>query len=324
MTAPQSKPHADPRTMIVSLEETPGRVLVHWADGHESAFPISWLRHDCYFPAHLKGGTQDGAQRRPISAESVAPERITRSLDGALEITWRPDGETTRHAAAWLRDHCPSNAERARRRRPTRDWPKGAPPEFAYDRVAADDHELLAFTRALLDHGLVILRGVPPVEGQVAEVAALIGPIHETGYGRVVDVKTTSELAIEANTPKRLELHTDESYRYSPPGISLFHCLAAAPGGGGESLLVDGYAVAEALRRQAPEAFDVLCREPLGFTDTGGGAHYFARGRVISLDLDGNVVGIRYSDRALLPPDLPPGRIEPVYPGARRLGRSAL
>ena len=317
MTAQPKRSSDDPSRTIERLDAVPDRVVVGWADGHESVFPTAWLRHQSAFPAHLDGVTQEGAQRRPAPAGSLRPDGLALTAEGDLAVTWRPGGETTRHPATWLRDHCPSATERARRRRRPLPWAGVAPPEFSYAQVAADARTRLAFYRALLDHGLVILRAVPPEDGRVAEAAELIGPVHETGYGRVVDVKTTSELAIEANTPKRLEPHTDESYRYAPPGISLFHCLQAAPKGGGESLLVDGFAVAEALRETAPAAFDRLSRLSFSFRDSGGAKIYVARGRVISLDQDGNVVGIRYSDRALLPLDLPVDHIEPAYDALR-------
>ena len=55
-----------------------------------------------------------------------------------------------------------------------------------------------------------------------------------------------------AYTAYPLTPHTDNPYRNPTPGVQLLHSIVAAPGGGGESLLVDGFAVAERLRQVRP------------------------------------------------------------------------
>ena len=48
------------------------------------------------------------------------------------------------------------------------------------------------------------------------------------------------------------------------PSIQLLHCLASEAEGG-ESTFVDGFMVAETLRRESPEDFRVLCETPIPF-----------------------------------------------------------
>lgn len=72
----------------------------------------------------------------------------------------------------------------------------------------------------------------------------------------------TADLAKKdsAYTQLALGAHTDTTYFSDPAGLQTFHLLSHTDGDGGSSLLVDGFKVAETLRRESPEAYETLCR----------------------------------------------------------------
>jgi len=146
------------------------------------------------------------------------------------------------------------------------------------------------------------------------------GPLR-TLYGNVWSTHSTAmaegaSQADSAYSSDGLPLHTDMCYFRNPPGLQIF-CMAQPAVEGGESLFADGLAVAERLRSERPEAFDMLCRTPRRYPsiDTGTGWHLEGRGPVISavdrgqgLPLEmrwGNIIQIRHNDLDRLP-DLPP------------------
>ena len=98
---------------------------------------------------------------------------------------------------------------------------------------------------------------VPVESGEVARVAELFGYVRVTNYGRVFDVRSVVEPANLAYTPLGLGPHTDNPYRDPVPSLQLLHCLSSSAAGG-ESTLVDGFCVAEALRAAAPADFALL------------------------------------------------------------------
>lgn len=53
-----------------------------------------------------------------------------------------------------------------------------------------------------------------------------------------------------------------------PPQVQFLHCISQAVEGG-ESQLVDGFHMAEQLRKEDPEAFRTLTSTMVDFTDTG-------------------------------------------------------
>ncbi|CAN0483617.1 unnamed protein product, partial [Phaeothamnion confervicola] len=92
-----------------------------------------------------------------------------------------------------------------------------------------------------------------------------------------------------AYTNLALASHTDGTYLIDPPGLQLFNCVTAAVRGG-ESTYVDGFAVAERLQRDNPDAFEFFCRTPISYFSRDDRGYLFsARGPVFSLGAAGNV-----------------------------------
>ncbi|KAI9789012.1 MAG: hypothetical protein M1833_002782 [Piccolia ochrophora] len=72
----------------------------------------------------------------------------------------------------------------------------------------------------------------------------------------------TADLASRdtAYTSLALRAHTDTTYFTDPCGLQMFHLLSHTEGSGGASLLVDGFAAANQLKKEAPEAYETLSR----------------------------------------------------------------
>ena len=323
--------------MSASLPDHPGdraelvealpdrRLRVLWADGHESRFPFVWLRHAVFFPAMGRADqTEAEGYRLPDEPDGLALADIERD-DGGLTLTWGNDGRVTRHDLAWLRAHCPSDAARRARKHRPRPWTAAVDetmPWFDYDDLATDDALLDLFLH-LRDSGLARLRGMPTELESVTALGRRVGPLRATHFGVVYNVMSTpasrtGQFAnIGGTASNTLGPHTDEGWRHGPPGISLFHCLESTASGG-ETILVDGFAAAERLRANDPDAFDFLTRVPIGFAAERNDEERFrTRGRIICIDLDGDLEGVRFSDRTLPPLDLPDTMIEPAYRAIR-------
>ncbi|NEQ16770.1 MAG: gamma-butyrobetaine hydroxylase, partial [Moorea sp. SIO3E2] len=148
------------------------------------------------------------------------------------------------------------------------------------------------------------------------------GPLLETNYGRVFEIVVDPEESQKsvANSQINLIPHTDDAYQYAPPGIIFFHCLMANNDGSGQSTFVDGFQIAEVLRQEDREAFDLLCRYEVPFRK-----YYSNRidmrfsSPVFCLDSGGNLKEVRISNLFPAPLDLPEEIIEPFYAAYRKL-----
>ncbi len=147
-------------------------------------------------------------------------------------------------------------------------------------------------------YGFARLGGAPVAPYELETLIATFGCVRETNYGRIFDVRTKMDAANLADTALALAPHTDNPYRLSPPELQVLHCLGAA-GSGGQSVLVDGLSVVEALRSGAREDFDLLCRVPALFAWADETTRLECEAPVISLKLDGSLDRIRYNPRSL-------------------------
>jgi gamma-butyrobetaine hydroxylase len=289
-------------------------LAVAWSDGSRSTVHALWLRDNCGCAECRHPGTGE----RLLDTATLSGEpgiRAVRAVGADLEVDWA-DGHLSVYTGDWLA------ADRRPRRRRTL-WRAGIAerlPEARHADVAASDAALRHWLAAVDEYGFALLRGAPVETGEVVRVAELFGYVRETNYGRLFDVKAVVSPNNLAYTGLALGPHTDNTYRDPVPTLQLLHCLASSAAGG-ESTLVDGLAVAEALRTDAPEKLELLAGRPVLWQFADAVSEFEHEAPVIELDLRGEVVGIRYSARAAAPFDLPPDLVGPYYDAYRTFGR---
>ena len=297
-------------------------VVVTWADGRVSRFPALWL-------ADNRAETRRGAEGQRLVDAMELPERLTvgaaEIVAGGVEVRFDGIEGASLFEPAWLRRHALDPASRAERRRQPRLWDAGLAqgplPAADYAALTRDKAVLLGWLRHVEQLGFALLHGVPTTPGAVCDVVSLFGYVRETNYGRLFDVVSVEQPLNLAVTPLALGNHTDNPYRDPVPQLQLLHCLEAA-GEGGESIVVDGFAAAERLRRETPAAFEVLSRIKVPFRYVEPGAvdlRHWAP--LIELDPGGDLRTIRYNSRSIGPIDLDPEEVPAFYAAHRRFGQ---
>lgn len=311
----------------VSFNQDKRQVLVNWANGQQTLLPYIWLRHAQFFP--LMGRPEQPDPREHLLPEEPTELRVastTIEVD-ELVIHWSHDNSTTRHLLSFLRDTCPSQEIRQRRNRQPVLWQ--AEDAYQFHRFDGIDFESpsgrLNIFAHLRDYGIALIKNLPTEPGTLESVAEHFGPVRQTHFGSLFDIRSRPQdrqgtgQDIGATACNSQSPHTDEGWRHGPPGINLFHCLKSHPSGGGASIFVDGIAAAEALRITHPDSYDLLTTVPLMFVAERNPEERFrSRARVIALDGDDQIRGIRITDRTLPALDLPIDLIEPAY---RAIGR---
>ena len=183
------------------------------------------------------------------------------------------------------------------------------------------DSQVLAWLESFLRFGFIIFEGVPTDLEHVLKVASTFGWLRETNFGSSFEVRSKPDAeAIDlAYTAVKLDPHTDNPYRAPVPGVQLLHCVANETTGG-LSTLVDGYAVAEALRARDPEAFRILSTTPVRFLFRDKDTELLSSAPLIELDAGGHVSTIRFSPRLDFVPLLSPDALSAYYRARRELG----
>jgi len=176
----------------------------------------------------------------------------------------------------------------------------------------------MSWLEAFLTLGFVIFEGVPTEPQTVLEVGAMFGFVRETNFGPLFDVRSTPNASDLAYTSLSLDPHTDNPYRSPVPGIQLLHCLANETTGG-LSTLVDGFAVAEALRREQPQAFGIMSRTPVRFRYIDADTELTASAAPIEVDVTGAVKAIHFSPRLDFVPLFAPEVLDAYFRARRQL-----
>lgn len=299
-------------------------IAVRWSDGSRSRFHTLWLRDNC-----STGGDKRGAHRTFLTSDLDPNLRTTNAViddHGDIEVEFSDDHRST-FAPAWLRANCPEPTTRVRRPRRVSHFRAGTKVvKLELPEPATDEHcDLL---EAVSEWGAAIVTDVPTDHAGTEALAGLLGRVRETDFGRLFDIVVEPEDWESSQSADAQDPHTDDPYRYTPSGVSILHCIEPADSGG-ESMLVDGFGVAEKLRDDDPDSFELLSTiavpfvryRPVAF-EQGDDVHLVADASVIALDRDGEVAGIRFHQRAFGPFDIDPAIMGAYYRAVIQFGRS--
>jgi gamma-butyrobetaine dioxygenase len=292
---------------------------VRFGDGTTERFLGTWLRDNITSGRHRNGG------QRTFDINSLPEVTIadaTRDAD-TVTVSFAPEGLDGTFDEAWFRQHRPTDPPaNGVTPRPTL-WDGGQQGSLGfadYPTLVDDPMKLHDWLVDIRDLGFGLLENVPATPGSVIGAVDLFGYLRATNYGQIFEVRDEPDPANLASTKLEIGMHTDNPYRDPVPGLQLLHCLVNESDGG-DNRLVDGFAVAERIRSDHPEAFELLTTHPVRFRYLDGdSADLQSYMPVIQLDTDGRVVCIRYNSRSAQAFDMPADVIADYYRAYRTLG----
>jgi gamma-butyrobetaine dioxygenase len=288
-------------------------------------FPAIWLRHNCPCPDCRDPVTgQRLVEITEISNGTVAS--VTAELADSLEVTFTPGGHRSVFSRAWLaangnpvseRDaHDASDPRTEDGKVLWRAADMTAVPAADWASYQADDEVREYLLDAVARYGAGLLRGVRATGGMVTAVAETFGHVRETNYGRIFDVRVVADPANLAFTSAAIAPHTDNPYRDPVPTLQLLHCLRDADLGG-DTVLIDGFAAAAALRAADPVSFGVLTQTPVPFSYVDKETSLTACQPLIALSPRGRIACVRLNNRSMQPVRLPFDQAEALYAAYR-------
>lgn len=289
-------------------------VTVRWTGGGESVFPALWLRDHCETPECLHPET---LQRLVDVFDFEEPVRAiaAEAADGGrtLSVRWRAEEHQSRLSAAFLH----SMAE-GREPEPARTlWdqplaPEADLPSVSYQAVMAGDAGLRDWLEGVERYGFCLVDGAPATPEATRVLAERVAYIRQTIFGDFWDFTANMERADTAYTTLAITPHTDSTYSHDAPGLQMFHVIEF-DGEGGESVLVDGFAIAEEIRREDPEAFRILSTVEVPARYLEEGVHLEARRPVFRLDAAGRLLQVSFNHHDRAPFLLPAAEQEAFY-----------
>lgn len=239
--------------LIDALLETETGLVLTWKDQSRSEYDYFWLRDNA---RDSKSFNSQSHQRELYTATlslDIRPLQAELCADGAsIHITWPGSEQPIQYAADFLFEYREPRDEYLYREASL--WTDSIEPTALNYSSLDDSKEQEKLVSELQRMGFCIVRDCPRDISSVEAVAGLLGYVRETIFGGVWQFEDNQEMADSAFTSDALRPHNDGTYSHDAPGLQLLLCMDRNASGG-DSVLVDGFQVAEQLKSQDPALY---------------------------------------------------------------------
>ena len=309
---------------ISKLEKNSSYLKVLWSDGEESKFNYMWLRDNCP-SAHDKDSRHRMFNILEVS-QNINPKKYLVNNEGQLEIEWSEGDHKSYYDPKWLRENCYTLKNKKEYISPYELWDCSLEKNInsisiEHEEIVSSDEGLIKWLELLHFKGISIVKNAPTEKKSAFKVLNRISHTRETFFNTPFEVINIPKPNNSAYTAHALRNHMDLPWFELPPGYQFLHCLINASKGG-DSSAIDGFAVADYLRKNEKEIFETLVSVPLKFRDKDytQESHRSFHAPAISLTKDKDYHDIRFSVATMDALDCHPDVMEKVYKAHHRFG----
>ena len=155
------------------------------------------------------------------------------------------------------------------------------------------------FLKKLYDFGFCVIKNCKTDTSSVETIANKIGYIRQSIFGGLWSFESDENMADSAYTQDELRPHTDSTYSNDAPGLQLLLC-SEYEAIGGDSIMVDGFKIAETIKKENKELFAILSKIKVTGQYKGDGVFLKAQRPIFRLDSDEKILQVSFNnyDRA--------------------------
>jgi len=248
--------------LIKSIESSNDGLNIFWNDDSSSCFPWIWLKDHSESQMDLH---PDSKQRQIDIFSNPPSDSVNKVLlnkeSKLVEVKWE-DGTESSLSFELLQATSEPSLPQSYAMNSSSCWNVPSEikifPEMTYDEVISDEG-IKTWLTHIQRTGFVLVTKTPSTPEATKELMEKMAYIRNSIFGgfSVWDNKLENP-DDTAFTSLSIEPHTDGTYVYDAPGLQTLHCIKR-DSIGGENQLVDGLAIAEKMRREYPDAFNILC-----------------------------------------------------------------
>ena len=309
---------------IKKIEKNKNNLNIEWSDGEKSNFNYFWLRDNCP-TAHDKDSNHRMFNILETSKDLIAEESKVNE-EGKLVVKWSEGNHTSYYDQKWLRENCYTLKNKRKFISPYRLWDSSLEKNLKsitvdHDEILNSKEGLLKWLELLHYKGIAIVKNAPVEKESAFPALNRISHTRQTFFDTPFEVINIPKPNNSAYTAHALRNHMDLPWFENPPGYQFLHCLINSAEGGNSSA-VDGFAVADHLRKNEKEIFETLVKTPLKFRDKDYTQETIRNfhAPAISLTKDGDYNDIRFSVATMDTLDCHPNIMEKVYKAHHKFG----
>ncbi len=309
---------------ISKIQKSRSALRVKWSDGEESNFNYLWLRDNCP-TAHDKDSNHRMFNILKVSRD-IKAKNFKINKEGKLVIQWSEGDHTSYYDIKWLRKNCYTLKNKKKYISPYHLWDHSIQKNLNsiridYDEIMDSEKGLIKWLELLHYKGIALVKNAPTKKESAFPVLNRISHTRQTFFNTPFEVINIPKPNNSAYTAHALRNHMDLPWFENPPGYQFLHCLVNSAKGG-DSSAVDGFAVADYLKKNEKEVFKTLISVPLKFRDKDytQESHRSFYAPALSLTKDGDYNDIRFSVATMDTLDCDPKNMEKVYKAHHKLG----
>ena len=245
--------------MIKNIKILVNGLSVHFDDNKEEVFPNIWLRD------HAKdeeNWDKRSNQRKTYTAsldldiEIIKAEIIENGEK--ISIQWADMEHPIDYSYEFLNKN---TLNKVKEKQLYKSWKKSdLTKDLFIDFEKIKNHETFQLIlKHLNDFGFVVIDNCKTEINTVEKIANKIGYVRNSIFGGLWSFESNENMADSSYTQEELRPHTDATYSNDAPGLQLLMCCEYKAEGG-ESVLVDGYKIAEVMKRKNQYFYDILTK----------------------------------------------------------------
>ena len=253
---------------VIKITKRSKYIEVLWNDKHISKFHFLWLRDNCPTAFH-----EDTRMRKfnilSISSK-IKPLNIFHTRT-TLKIIWSEGNHNSIFKLKWLRDFCYNEKNQLSYNPNYKLWNskivnKIKIAKHDYKEVMTNEKKLKKWLQTMYSYGISLIQNAPTKKKSAFKILDKIGKYRETFFGTPFEVINIPKPNNQAYTADALANHSDLPYYEYVPGYQFLHCLVN-DAEGGSSTAVDGFAVANFLKKNHKKKFKLLTENEVIFKD---------------------------------------------------------
>ena len=155
------------------------------------------------------------------------------------------------------------------------------------------------FLKNLYQYGFSVVQNCKTEMSSVENIVNKIGYVRNSIFGGLWSFESNEDKADSAYTQEELRPHTDATYSNDAPGLQLLLCCEYKAKGG-DSIMVDGFKIAEMIKKDNKELFDILSTINVKGSYIGDGVFLEAERPIFNLNSKKEIFQVSFNnyDRA--------------------------